>query len=174
MRYFTPELYLKLQSADEQSVDAAMEEWEKAIQAYERHLETIKTQLPPVSRAIAQMDFHDWSLLMFSPNAADGTSAAELIILLQQAKEIAVLSYSLTRVVERFNPPPAWDLSGDQVYWLYDELDVSADGTKSFTHRILLSDGTIVLVNFSSCRVRKTSSDRAISHADLASLIKTA
>lgn len=177
MRYFTTERYLKLQSSDEQCVIAAMEDWDRATEAYAQFLERIRAQLPPEALAIAQSDFHDWHLLMFWSNAREGVPPNELIILLQERKDIAVLSYSLTASVKRIKPPLEWEMQHDKVYWLNDEFDVAADGRKSFMHRILLSDGTTLLINFSSCRVSETNSDRGVSPDELAridaSLAKT-
>jgi len=171
VRYFTPELYLKLQSSDEKTLHAGAQGWERAIEAYARHLEKIRAQLPPEVLAFGQSNFHDWRLLMFWPDAYGEAPANGLIMLLQHRKDIAVLSYSLTTLVERIDPPREWDMPLDRVYWLYDELDLGARGTKSFTHRILLTDGTTLLINFSSCRVNKTNLDRGVTHEDLASLV---
>jgi len=114
---------------------------------------------------------------MFWPHARGEGPAHELTILLEQRKDIAVLSYSLAALVERIKPPREWDAQSDKLYWLYDELDLGADGTKSFIHRILLSDGTTLLINFSSCRVNEANTDRGVSPEELAaidaSLIKT-
>lgn len=157
MQYFTPELYLKLNSSDSRTVDLAMEQWERAIGSYKKHLERVRRDLPPRARSIAKSSFHDWRL-----RGARNPLPALALIVLEHDKAIALLSYSLSDPVRELKPPKRWPASKGDVYWLYDELD-TREGT--FVHRILFSDGTELQISFSSCEV--TQMTAAMPHSAL-------
>ncbi len=46
MKYFTPELYLRLQERDSAAMDAADSAWNDAVERYDRSLQTILHELP--------------------------------------------------------------------------------------------------------------------------------
>lgn len=170
MRYFTPELFLKLNSADTQTVDAATEEWEKALTSYRQSLAKVLTAMPPQSRCITDLALHDWDLLKVATNpdatglAREGPSA---IMMLKQGRSIVILCYWLTGKLRVIGAPKKWPLSKSRVHWLYDEVDGYGSQQNSFIHRILLSDGSTLLIPFSSCRVVQAKSDHAMSHSEL-------
>src|SRR5438046_1740046 len=65
MRFFTPELYARFNSSDDDVADRANEAWEKALQEYQRHLDAIRDQMPSQVRTVADLNLHDAELLGF-------------------------------------------------------------------------------------------------------------
>jgi len=60
MKYFTPERYKRLQATGMQDMDAADADWEIAVTEYERHLETIRSDLPEsVRHLLDDFSLHD-------------------------------------------------------------------------------------------------------------------
>src|SRR5437667_11946449 len=63
MRFFTPELYARFNSSDDDVADRANEAWEKALQEYQRHLDAIRDQMPSQVRTVAGLNYHDAELI---------------------------------------------------------------------------------------------------------------
>ena len=147
MRYFTPELFLQVNSPDSTTAESAMEKWEKARSSYESNLKRVEAKMPPRSRPITRIALHDWRVVV-TPTPDDAGSPA--IIMLEDQGRIALLLYELTGKIKLIEAPEQWHLSKTPVCWLYDEVEVNG---KSFWHRILLSNGTTLLVPFSKCKV---------------------
>jgi len=63
MKFFTPQLYLQFNSPDDQEANRADQAWEAAIQAYHRHLETIRERMPSQVAKLAGLDLHDAEIL---------------------------------------------------------------------------------------------------------------
>lgn len=164
MRYFTPELVLELNSPDSDAVDDAMERWEKAVRAYRKSVEKIQRQMPLHSRAIADLPLHDWNLVRVVQDAAGPVLSATIV--LRHNDNLVILDYALTGKLQRIDSPRGWSLSKRRVHWLYDELDKVND-QGSFIHRVLFSDGTTLLVPFSTCRAMRVESNHAMSHSEL-------
>jgi hypothetical protein len=170
MRYFTPELCLQLNSKDGKAVDRAMAQWEKATAAYKKSLQRVLHELSAQSRRIADLSLHDWKLVMIKSGSDDKANAGgdSMLFLLEFRKHLALLSYTLTGRLRRIEAPENWHLAGNEnVYWLYEELDFSESLPRSFVHRILFSDGTTLLVPFSSVEVTQIKPEHSVSHSDL-------
>jgi len=166
MRYFTPELYLQLQSADDSVVDKAMEQWDAASASYRNDLERLRREMPPQIRPITELRLHDWNLV----DAFDGSNedrGMPATIVLKDANRFTILCYWVSGKVQRIDPPPHRVWYKDKIQWLYDEIDLMDEVNRTFVHRILFSDGTTLLIPFSDCRVLKAKSDHTMSHADL-------
>src|SRR5690242_17886423 len=143
MRYFTPELYLQLQSSDDSVVDKAMEMWDAATAAYGSDLTKIRGEMPPQARHITELCLHDWDLVdvIDGSDEKPGTLAT---IMLKHEKRFTILCYWLSGKVQRIDPPGEWFLTNN-VQWLYDEVDLLDETRRTFIHRILFSDGTTLL-----------------------------
>lgn len=165
MRYFTPDLVLRLNSSQPELIDSAMAEWERAVLAYRKGLRAVRREMPSQSRVITELSLHDWNLVDIKWNTSGSVHFA--FILLEHDKDIAVLCYALAQNLRRIDSPKEWSLSKRHVHWLYDEVDVSDGDHESFLHRILFSDGTILLVPFSSCEVTRVKLDHVMSHSDM-------
>ena len=46
MKFFTPELFIRFNSTDDEKADRADEDWEAAIGAYRHHLDCLREQMP--------------------------------------------------------------------------------------------------------------------------------
>jgi hypothetical protein len=162
MRYFTPELFLRLNSSDSEAVDAAVARWDKATASYAKSLSRLRGRLPAQARSLAKLSLHDSDLLN-AKNLQDGRA----LIVLRQNEKLVMLWYSLSDKLRVFSAPQNWSLSKERVHWLYDELDANEDDPTTFVHRILLSDGTTLEVPFSDCRVLSVTPDHAMSHSEV-------
>ena len=170
MRFFTPELLMRLNSKDGEVVDRAMQTWEEAIVAYNQSLPHVLSELPPQSRAIATLSLHDWKLVMIkSPSGATpGLRHHSMFLALEFRNDLAVISYALTDKLRRIDSPEDWSLAGNKsVYWLYDELDLNGVSPGTFVHSILFSDGTTLVIPFSALEVAQIKPEHSVSHSDL-------
>lgn len=180
MKFFTRELYLKLQSEDDEIAFAAQEAWEERLSAYAEHLRRIKKydRYDKLSR-LAHLRLHDYQVLDSGRESLNRgrddlshylipyemvvgreqqqqvieSSRVPFTVRLKGAKGYLTLAYFLWShvVVGR---PQTW-LSGaiGKTFWLYDELDVLWPGTAMYVHRILLSDGYTFMIPFNHAEV---------------------
>ena len=64
MRYFTPELFVRLQDIEDR---AAISEWEQASRTYAEHLDEIRPRLPrSVQRFVKDVRLHDADVVSIS------------------------------------------------------------------------------------------------------------
>jgi hypothetical protein len=138
MKYFTPRIFIGLQSSDSDKADRAADDFEQAYARYGRRLYRIRRHF---SRAVEQLALelqsHDAEILSLARQ--DG----QLVAVLRRfgfSARIVILTYTLTRE-PRIDPsalPRRY--SSIKPCWLYDEVDISKDKNE-FHHRILLSNG---------------------------------
>lgn len=144
MNYFTPELYLRFNSSDDEEADRADAEWETAILQYNRYLKEYRATMPPNVRILAEKCcFHDAMLLGWQTHEQGNgrkSDAHRLLTLgLQQGNEMIVLCYFLSASPKETRRRKNWPFGADQKHWLYDEVAVAE---RDFIHRILWSDGS--------------------------------
>ena len=165
MQYFTPELVLNLNSSDGDVVDEAMARWEKAVDSYQKHLRKLRNEMPEELQPITHLSLHDWKLvkLWHGPGRRGGS----VMLVLQNGEDMFVLSYRLSDKLRRSNAPEGWSSEAGHVEWLYDEVDFDTENQKSYIHRVLFSDGTILALPFSQCSVLPVHSGRAVSPSEL-------
>jgi hypothetical protein len=172
MRFFTPELYLRFNSANEEEANHAEEAWETAIQNYHRHLQALRERMPSQVRKLAELCLHDAELLACSQEVEPILSPMDLffpgphwsavaVLALKEDNQVTLLIYVLWDRLREFPPRPDWHFSKERKHWLYDEVD--AAGQRSdigrplglFVHRILFSDGTVLEIPFASVLVHR-------------------
>lgn len=162
MRFFTPELYLQFNSSDESVANRADEEWERAVNEYKLHLETLRDGMPSQVRKISELCLHDAEVLgmdfqSFSPLPQALWPvpfwSALAILSLKQDNTVQSLIYTLWDRVREYPGPKDWPFAKSPKLWLYDEIDPAKDGRGMFLHRALFSDGSIVEVPFVSAIV---------------------
>jgi hypothetical protein len=148
MRFFTPELFIGFSSAGDAEADRADDEWEVAIDAYERHLIPIKKKLPQSAVSLTETSFHDWELLMFDTNNPSTIRVFPLkkkfhsaSLYLQSGDKVADLFYVLCAGVREQLGRRHKEFGTGTKIWLYDEIDRYDKIPDSFVHRILWSDG---------------------------------
>ncbi len=170
LRFFTPELYIRFGSDDDDEADAADESWEMAIRAYDKHLRVIRKKLPRSAVALSELCFHDWEVLAFgnqnlnadeffpgrdsSPMRMDLRAAG---LSLQNGELITDLIYILADRIRKNRAKKHKQFSGGDRLWLYDEVDEYDDMPGTSVHRILLSDGSEIEIPFSTVIIRKFS-----------------
>lgn len=162
MRFFTPCLYRKFNSADDNEATQADELWEQAIREYHEHLDSLEDRMPVPVRELSRLDLHDAELLggseqpflittisreLSGPAPAWGLTWS---LILRQGNFIRTLVYSLWDHVRMYPGEAAWPFSKSHLHWLYDELDIPPDHPGMFLHRILCSDGSILEIPFAS------------------------
>jgi hypothetical protein len=161
MKYFTPELYLLYNSADDDEANLADEAWENAIRSYRAELDSSRGLMP--SRVVELADtpaLHDAELLSLRadfPGSVRTESSLPMAstISLRQDGQIIHLDYLLWDEVVQSPPLASWPFSPARVHWLYDEvaLEEATPGSgpnpaRRFWHRILLSDGRSIAIPF--------------------------
>lgn len=162
MRFFTPELYVRFNSSDEEEADRANEAWEKALVDYRKHLDSIQDRVPSQVRKLADLCLHDAELLACEQPVEPLPSFqvepfghpfwfAMAILSLRQDGQIVSLIYMLWDRIREYPPPENWPFSKLRTHWLYDEVDLTTTQRGGqFLHRILLSDGRVLEVPFVS------------------------
>jgi hypothetical protein len=156
VNYFTAERLMKLQDrSNERSFIAALEEWERALDAYRKRLRHLRGESPSDLQLVLEAgSLHDARVLDMWWGGR-----TQFTITLQpeaDAARLVVLTYSL------FEPPTIEEdvlpeaVRSEPLAWLYDELDVrSRKKQSSFSHRILLSDGREVHLHFRNAIVKR-------------------
>lgn len=150
MKHFTPELLARCRTGD----DAAAEEWDRAIDAYNQRLEAISSRLPDGARRLLDTHtLHDAQLLGVTDNPTK--PRANLLVRLESGETLE-LRYHLVagpRGGWAVKGEPSAQAKGPRSFVLYDEFDIEDDGT-FFTHSLLLSDGKELVFRFHNLRVR--------------------
>jgi hypothetical protein len=153
MKYMTADLVAKLQ--DENMPDAAAEEWERAIDAYRRHLRSIWDDLPSGAKTLFRRYCpHDVRVLDI---AVYGKHPIVLIFLRldEPYNKDVLLQYVLVKNLEIYNHPSLDKLGEPWQEWDYDEFDaVEENGNSYFTHSILFSGGRELKISFKDLRCR--------------------
>lgn len=138
MKYFTPELYARLQATNPSAMDAADAAWQQAEEEYEHRLKAIRTTLPPSAlKLLDEARLHDAEVLWM------GRAVPIFAILLRldiPSRATLLLSYFVTQSVQ-FQPDmmPS-DLSNTVMQWMYDEVELGSR-PRSFKHSVLFSSG---------------------------------
>jgi hypothetical protein len=163
MKFFTPELFVRFNSADDEEADCANEEWEAAILAYRKHLDGLRDLMPSQVKRLADLCLHDAEVLareqriepffLLTPFEPFPFWSGLVILSIRQNNEIISLIYSLWDRLREYMPNENWPFSKLRTHWLYDEVDVSPNHRGMFLHRVLLSDGTIMEIPFLSALI---------------------
>jgi hypothetical protein len=138
MKFFTPELYGRMQRCDAQEMDAADAEWEDAVTQYERRLAMIREKLP--ESALKLLDgprFHDADVLWMGQA---GPFFGILAKLETPFHGTVLLTYRTVDAVQFDRDAFHTDVRSSAMQWMYDEMDLGRqDG--SFHHSVLFSNG---------------------------------
>ncbi len=157
MKYFTPELYVRGTSDDDDEVDRVEDEWEEVIKRYRRHYKSIEAKLPPELRKFhKEQCLHDAEVdgpAMVQPFSLPGCPRYAMIaarqintLIPEFLNTVAVLFYEVTEDPMIEKPVDARVFHGPQPYWLYEEEDIVEPGL--FCQEILVSDGRVIKIQF--------------------------
>ncbi len=157
MKYFLPELYVQLNSPDEDLADAAEIAIDRAGEQYDQRWREIRPHLPPtVVQFYEEQNLHDADV--FAPaklscslppcQAGDALLVAQQINTLypEYKNTLTILHYVITEEPRVEIPVCSNVFNQVQPIWLYDEFDMV--GPRAFTHSILISDGRVVTIPF--------------------------
>lgn len=146
MKFFTRDLYQRCRSTDETVLNAACEEWERANEAYERHLAAIESAFPPHLRDFAGLLLHDAKVQSIARQD-------ELLVLVLEKdippRDLVILCYDLDGepVLEPFaDASTEWSLP---TTFQFDELDIVNEPKSSFyTQSIIFGNGWLMRLRF--------------------------
>jgi hypothetical protein len=156
MKYFTPQRYLRLGNLDNREAFLkANEEWERALDDYQRHFRRVRRLLPKdFGQLLDTLSLHDARIL----DMWWGGRRRFTITLLPESdpSRLVVLTYSLVQPPEVEQDVLPASVQTKPVAWLYDELEVKSHRRGNplfFSHNILLSDGREIRINFRTVTV---------------------
>jgi hypothetical protein len=165
MKFFTPDMLILLNSPDDAVSGSAMDAWEVAAAAYETHLTKLAQEMPAGVRILADLNLHDGEILTWGrpggrarPNGSVGVggSGKQSVVAIRLDDVFTSITYDLTAAVRSSSRRTTKPFQArDHVDWLYDELDVGPAGRGTYLHRVMLSDGRVVEVPFSSVVVQQ-------------------
>ncbi|HEV3259333.1 MAG TPA: hypothetical protein VG013_20875 [Gemmataceae bacterium] len=151
MKYFTPQLYERLQNADPAVMDAVDADWEAASARYEQRRLVVGAALAPVLTRFEGILLHDATVLGISRRGAEFS-----ILLLKDLPpwDLVTLTYTLTDepYIDK-NAVSSAHQSG-VMQFEYDEFDVIEErGRNHCTHSILFSNGWEIRLRFRDVQV---------------------
>lgn len=150
MKYFTPELYVRLQSCEGDAIDALHAEWERAASAYQRRLKKIRTELPKSLRNLLDDYYlHDADVL----NLAQRSRAFVIVLQLSAPpRNVVVLTYKLVEPASIDSAAFTREYCSQHVQWMFDEVNLKPR-KRHFSHDVLLSNGWNIRLTFRDVQV---------------------
>jgi len=150
MKYLTPELYVKINEAQDDEVESLYEQWNAAGANARAHLQKVKDKLPPKMQQFCDtLCLHDAEIVSIDVSGGDnGTRTPVAIIGVRQDTRLIWLVYDLYNEPTITTPVKsgAFVTGSDQRQWLYDEIDV-LDEPKC-RHEIFLNTGEVIELVF--------------------------
>ena len=150
MKFFTPDLYVRLQASDTSAMDVADAHWEAAEANYEHRLQIIRPQLPSsVQSFLDSIRLHDAEVLWI------GRASPRLSILLRLdrlPRDTILLTYEEAEIVSLEAGTFPKPFQGPTMQWMYDEIDLGPHPAR-FTHSILFSNGTEMAVEAAEMQI---------------------
>jgi hypothetical protein len=152
MKYFTPDLYVRLQNREPDAMDAADSDWEAATQRYDDYLQSILPELSlPIRQLLEGYYLHDAEVL-----SAGRQGDCFVIVLQLDVPPNDLLSITYTLIAE-----PRIDRSAlpaeyrsPRMTWQYEELEVCGSGeARHYRQAILFSNGWEIQVPFREVRL---------------------
>jgi hypothetical protein len=161
MKFFPPELYLRVGADDDAVAVAAASEWERACHRYRKHLKKIFPELPESLRKfLEEQELHEAQVVgpaNLSMTTIPWSSQDVVIItdnrntlLPEQQGTMAILQYAAAAVPIVIPSELPTAFSRGPLTWLHDEVDILEPGV--YSHNIQLSDGRIVSISFREFR----------------------
>jgi hypothetical protein len=153
MKYFTPEVILRTRSEDDDTADAASEEWDRLQECYLGRLKEIDPKMPRSLRSLLKRYYlHDARVSTIALD--DGTTLTMVLQLDGHDNGGLQLTYSLTAPLKIHLHPEI--VEGEApLEWLYDEVDLIDTEPPTFQHNILLTDGSELEVRFRGLTVKR-------------------
>ncbi len=161
MKFFTPELYVRFNSAVTSVANRANADWELALAAYRKHRRSIRLKLPASVACLANDTcLHDAEYLGFTKMTMPAMTGDMVLIAVRKDGAVNFLVYVLDGEPMVTRPLEADVFDVAQPHWLYDEIDIARAGV--FQHDILLSDGRVLSVQFTAFDMLPGSSPKLV------------
>jgi hypothetical protein len=142
MKYFTPDMFVRLNSGDNAVARRAESEWEKAAARYRTCFRRIAPELPEeLRRFCTELDPHDAEIIGLTKRGAPSPRRRSAELFARQRNKLLILTYSLAEKPTMEMPLESSVFYNEQPIWLYDEIAVVRPGV--FSHEILISNGYV-------------------------------
>ena len=142
MKYFTPDLFVRLNSGDEGTARRAESEWEKMATRYRACFTRIAPELPEeLRRFCSELNPHDAEIIGLAKRGAPSLRRRSAELFARQRNRLLILTYSLAEKPTMCMPLQSSVFYDEQPIWLYDEVSVVRPGV--FSHEILISNGYV-------------------------------
>lgn len=148
MKYFTSDLIKRLNSSDNEVVDAADVEWDRTLKRYQNSIEKIRHLLP---KDLVPLDLHDSELELFLLKRHTVDQCLSLELSLKYKSQLFILFYQdvirLALDVNYVGPALRPTITAsDFGSWLVDEISLVNRNT--FRHEILFDTGNSLSCEF--------------------------
>jgi hypothetical protein len=154
MRFFTPDLLIRINSADRIEALHAHDEWECALENYRKHLKKIGRRLTPNARTIAKsVSLHDAQYLGLGKPRIPRLDHPIAVLATRKDGQDWLLVYTLVSDPKIYDVKRRWPFSKKNAHWLYDEFDVDQHGNQH--HDALLSNGKSIVLIFRDVQLIK-------------------
>jgi hypothetical protein len=149
MTFFTPELYVRYQSENEEILRDAEQQWDAAVQRYDEQLRALLVQAPEGEGLFENSHLHDAAILALGQEA----DRFRLVLQLDLPYRTLILTYEILESpnVNRMALPPKYRSS--HVSWLYDKVELVGSDPVVCDHFILLSNGWEVRLRFRDLQI---------------------
>lgn len=155
MNYFTPELYVRGQSRDDEALDETERLWDEACQRYSAYLDGVRRDLPPGLRKIDDSYYlHDATVLGM---ARQGNAFIVTLQLDTPPQSLLTFTFDLLQepVIRAGALPSQYCSRGELVDWLYDEWEKIEGAPPTWAMSILLHNGWEVTLHFRDVAVQE-------------------
>ena len=158
MKYMTPDLIARSQSADDRVAEDVLAEWDRACRQYNEHLQAIGPQLTESVRYfLDSFCLHDARVLGRGRTlgAKQEDRLFSILLELDQPRDRwLLLEYQLVGEPTFIRHEELSDGKGPLV-WLYDEISVADAAAPTFLHTILFTGGRELQLTFSNLRLER-------------------
>jgi len=171
MLFFTPELYRRYNSQDDETALAADAEWEAAIVRYQQHLAALQEKMPSQVVELSRLCLHDGEILQRQEQQHPLSIScfedwpgpprfwpfwyALATVAVRLDDDLATLAYFLSDHMTEQPADEDWPFSKKREHWLYDEIHWHGNDRGGFTHLILLSSGVVLTIPFATVLISR-------------------
>jgi len=158
MKHLTADLLARNRSPNDDEAEAADNEWEQAIAAYNAQLNRIRRRLPLGARQLLKhFSLHDAQLLTINRMGMDLFLTFRLAGSASKPAGGVELRYNLAGQVKLVLHEPQTFANGPMTRWVfYDEFDLARKGRAlAFTHSLLMTGGLEFRIQFFNLRMKR-------------------
>jgi hypothetical protein len=154
MRFLTPELFVDLNSSDEDVVGAAEDKWETGRKRYRKYFRSHESDLPKslvrlcktVALHDARIGYPDEPVWILRETSDKGSRSAAVVSIKHQHADFDLFYLDPIGPTRLTHPIDSLSFYGENVVWLYDEVSLIRKGV--YAHEILFSNGSVLMIKF--------------------------